>query len=172
MEPDPTDWIDGTNRKRAAVARRSPPSPGDSLRLASYIANVPKTPAISTTFDEGRYFDLWMLVHFMGGVTGGFSNLLFSLSTANVYVVGIALMTLWEIGEYARGIREQFSNRVLDIAVGLGGVALAVWLTAHLDDRGRVAALVVSGVLFGGGSLLGWLAYRRRDRDSTLRRPR
>jgi len=123
---------------------------------------VTKTPAISTTFDEGRYFDLWMLVHFMGGVTGGFSNLLFGLSTAQVYLVGVGLMTLWEIAEYARGIREKFSNRVLDIAVGLGGVALALWLTPHFERTGQVAALIASGALFAGGSLLGWLAYRRR----------
>ncbi len=123
---------------------------------------MPKTPAISTTFDEGRYFDLWMLVHFMGGVTGGFSNLLFGLTTAHVYMVGVGLMTLWEVAEYARGVREKWINRVLDIAVGLGGVALALWISAHLDELGRVAALVISGVFFAGGSLLGWLAYRRR----------
>jgi len=123
---------------------------------------VPRTPAISTSFAEGRYFDLWMLVHFMGGVTGGFSNVLFGLATTRVYQIGLAIMVVWELAEYLRGIREQFVNRVLDVAVGLTGVALALWIDAHLDDPGRVTALVVSGVLFGGGSLLGWLAYRRR----------
>lgn len=129
---------------------------------ASYIGNVPKTPAISTTFDEGRYFDLWMLVHFMGGVTGGFSNLLFGLSTRNVFLVGIAIMVAWEIAEQLRGVREKLENRLIDVAIGQLGVALALWGTTHLDYAGRVAALVISGLLFAGGSLLGWLAYRRR----------
>ncbi len=126
-----------------------------------------RPPAISMTFAEGRYFDLWMLVHCLGGTTGGFSNLLFGLSPARVYLIGLGLMVLWEAVEHVRGIREQFINRVLDIVAGLGGVAFALWVSGELDDRGRVAALVLSGVLFGVGSLWGWLAYRRRVRDST-----
>lgn len=104
-----------------------------------------------------------MLVHFMGGVTGGFSNVLFGLATTRVYQIGLAIMVVWELAEYLRGIREQFVNRVLDVAVGLAGVALALWITPALGGRGRVAALVVSGVFFFGGSLMGWLAYRRRQ---------
>lgn len=130
-----------------------------------------RPPAVSLTFAEGRYFDLWMLVHCLGGVTGGFSNLLFGLTEARVYLIGLGIMILWEAVEYVRGIREQFINRVLDIVTGLAGVAFALWVSGYLDDRGRVAALVVSGVFFGGGSLLGWLAYRRRGEDSTDARP-
>lgn len=108
-----------------------------------------------------------MLVHFMGGVTGGFSNVLFGLATTHVYQIGLAIMVVWELAEYLRGIREQFVNRVLDVAVGLAGVALALWIDARLDESGRVSALVVSGACFAGGSLLGWLAYRRRHADQT-----
>ena len=117
---------------------------------------------ISTTFAEGRYFDLWMVVHFLVGVSGGFSNVLFGLDTLAVFGVGIAIMVLWEIGEYVAGIREGPMNRVLDVAVGTAGVALAL-LTASPFGLGVQRALFgLSLLLVLGGSALGWRAYRRR----------
>ncbi len=126
---------------------------------------VKPLPAISSTFDEGRYFDLWMLVHALGGVTGGFSNLFFALSTPRVYAVGAALMIAWEGAEYLRGIRESWENRVLDIVLGLLGVAFALAVAARLGPQGQLIAFVSSGSLFAWGSWRGWLAYRRRLQD-------
>ncbi len=121
-----------------------------------------RLPAISWSFREGRYFDLWMPVHCLGGVTGAFSNVFFGLSTRNVYIVGVLLMIAWEILEYAKGIRESPWNRVVDVAVGVAGIAGALWVTARLDGSARYVALLLSTLAFVGGGVLGWLAYRKR----------
>jgi hypothetical protein len=122
-------------------------------------------PAFSISWREGRFFDLWMLVHFASGVAGALGNVFFGLGTMGVYITATVMMTLWEIGEYFMGVRESMSNRLLDIAVGLAGVQLALWIAAPLSHRGRVIAFIVG---FGIALLLsgrGWFAFRRRRRE-------
>ncbi len=128
------------------------------------LPSMKKIPTVSLSYAEGHYFDLWMLVHCLGGVTGGFSNVLFGLSTINVFLVGVILMVAWEILEYAKGIRESAVNRVIDVAVGLLGVAGALSLAGRLGTTAEWIAFTVSSLLFGLGGLLGWRARQRRTR--------
>lgn len=130
---------------------------------------MPRMPLFSATFAEGRYFDLWLIVHFLGGVTGGFSNVWFGLSSLAVFLVGTGLMILWEGGEYLAGIRESRENRLLDIVVGLLGVVLALAIAARLGTVGQRVAFLVSGSALAFGSFLGWRAHRRRAK--TVERP-
>ena len=127
-------------------------------------------PDISTTFAEGRYFDLWMLVHALTGFAGGLSNVFFGLPPIGVYLVGLAIMVVWEIGEYVAGIRESAANRLLDIVVGLLGVAGALQLAARLDAPGERIAFAAAAFAVGVGSALGWVAaHRRRKRPAPPR---
>jgi hypothetical protein len=103
-----------------------------------------------------------MLVHFASGVAGGFSNVFFGLSTLGVYLVATALMALWELGEYLLGVRESWSNRVLDVVVGLAGVQVALWIAAPLSRRGQFVALTTGVALSVTLSIVGWAAFRRR----------
>lgn len=127
------------------------------------------TRPVSLSWNEGRYFDLWMLVHLTGGVAGGFSNALFRLPTGGVLLLGFLLMLLWELVEIRLGVRESWENRLLDVALGLAGVAVALALSPRLGPSGRVAAFVVSVLVFAVGDLMGWLAYRRRMRQTGAR---
>ncbi len=116
----------------------------------------------SAGWSEGRYFDRWMAVHFIGGVTGAFSNVFFALTTANVYLVGLAVMVAWEVVEYIAGIRESQENRVLDIVVGMLGVVIALLIAGWISPNWERGAFVVSGVGFGLGGYFGWAARRKR----------
>ena len=127
---------------------------------------MPPRPAFSPDWREGRYFDLWMLAHFASGVAGGFSNVFFGLSVPGVYVVAAGMMLLWEIGEYALKVRESRSNRVLDIAVGLAGVQVALWIAATLSRRAQLTAFIATFGLALGLSIVGWIAFRRRSTDA------
>jgi hypothetical protein len=127
---------------------------------------VPR-PAVSISWREGRFFDLWMLVHFGSGVAGGFSNVFFGLSPLGVYIVATTMMVLWELGEYLMGVREAISNCLLDIVVGLAGVQLALWIAAPLPRRGRVIAFIVSFGLALVLGTLGMIAFRRRAYQQT-----
>lgn len=124
--------------------------------------NGTKRPLISLTFAEGEYFDLWMLVHFLSGVAGGFSNVMFSLTTAGVFLLAFAMMMAWEVVEYLRGIREAFSNRVVDIVVGLLGVWLALAVARTLQPPAAWTAFGVTLAMALVGMVFGVRAYRRR----------
>lgn len=119
---------------------------------------------MTTTWAEGRFFDLWMIVHFLSGLSGGLSNVFFGLSPLGVYALGTALLIVWEIAEYARGIRESWENRVLDLVVGVAGIAVALAAAARLDAAGEYVAFGASTVVFMLGTVRGWLAFRARLR--------
>lgn len=120
-------------------------------------------PKFSPSWDEGGYFDLWMAVHFISGVAGGFSNVFFDLGTSGVLVVAVLLMLLWELFEYSAGVREAMSNRVIDIAVGLLGVLVALWVSSQVTTRVAGAAFAATFAMSLAGMALGIRAYRRRN---------
>ena len=124
-------------------------------------------PPISLTFAEGHYFDLWMLVHFLSGVAGGFSNVFWTLSLGVLLAAGGVLMIVWEFVERAMGVRESWSNVVLDVVVGLAGVLLAATVAARLSYRGEVVAFFAT---WGTALLLmalGALAAKRRRKRAS-----
>lgn len=113
-----------------------------------------RLPGVSVGWAEGRYFDLWMLVHFLTGAVGGLSNVVFQLRHVVIYVLGGAMMVAWEIGERALGVRESLPNQAIDVGIGLVGVWIALWIGARLSQRAEywllgltiVAALALMGV--------------------------
>jgi hypothetical protein len=117
-------------------------------------------PPFTTSLAEGRYFDLWMLVHFVSGAAGGYSNVFWELPDPLVCALALALMVLWEVGEYLARIRESWANRILDIAVGMLGVALAVGTAPYLLPSREVVAFAIT---LGGG--LTGLAFGVRARN-------
>ncbi len=119
---------------------------------------------ISWSFAEGRLFDLWMVVHFMTGLTGGLSNAHLRLSTATLVLVGAALMILWEVLEWGAGVRESVENRVIDVLVGVAGIGVALQVARlSSDDGDRLAFRIALGAT-AALSAAGWAAYRRRRR--------
>jgi len=119
-------------------------------------------PNVSAGWNEGRYFDRWMIVHFLVGVMGGFSNIYFMLTVPMVLLVGAVLMALWEALEHAKGIREAWENRILDVLVGLLGTAGALVVLSRVERGTALTLFWVSAALSLLGEVLGWLAYRRR----------
>jgi len=126
-----------------------------------------KPPDVSPSFSEGRFLDLWVLIHLLTGVTGGFSNVFFGLTTAQVVGLGTVLMVIWEIGEHVQGIREHLANRVVDVVAGLIGVGIAILLNRVLEPPGEMIAF---GVALGV-SLIG-LGFGVAARNKRLKRKR
>lgn len=126
------------------------------------MSGAPKMPLVSPTFDEGRYFDLWMLVHFVAGVAGGFSNVMFALERVWVFALAFAVMLLWEFAEYLNGVREALSNRVVDIVVGMLGLWLALLLSQRLTPRWQWVGFLSTAAIGVVGMAFGVRAYRRR----------
>lgn len=104
-----------------------------------------------------------MLVHFVSGVAGGFSNVFFRLSTARAFALAFAVMACYELAEVGFGVREGWANRLLDVVVGMAGFALAIAATAQLGAAGARLAFWLTFATALAGSVAGWIAYRRRD---------
>ncbi len=126
-----------------------------------------RTQFISTTWAEGRVFDLWMIVHFLSGLAGGFSNVVFGLSTRDVYALGVSMLLVWEVIEYFRHVRESWENRVLDVVVGAAGIAIALWCAERLSRTAEFAAFGLSTLAVVAGSVFGWMAFRARGRRAS-----
>lgn len=125
---------------------------------------MPTRPAISTDWREGRFYDRWMLVHFVSGVAGGFGNLFFAFTARGALGVALAVMVAWELGEALLGVSEAWSNRLIDIAVGLSGAGLALLVAARLTPNGQRVAFAITLAVAVASSAAGWVAYRRRTR--------
>ncbi len=119
-------------------------------------------PAFSPDWNEGRFFDLWMFVHLLAGIAGGFVNVFFGLTNAQVVLLGLLLMALWEVGELAIGVFESPMNRFVDIIVGLAGIASALWLAPHLAPMAQRAIFAVTTAMALVGMTLGVRDYKRR----------
>ena len=122
------------------------------------------TPAVSLSWKEGKYWDLWMIVHFWSGVVLAF--LVPFIDAPKEFILGIAFLCLvaWELIEYFFDIHEVIENRILDIIFGLAGLLLfSNYLIPILEREslvgfgftGSLIILVILGVL-------GWKAYRER----------
>lgn len=119
---------------------------------------------ISQTWKEGRYFDLWVFPHVMTGVAGGFANVFFDLSVSVIFGVGLLLMILWEVFEVVIGIKESWQNQVMDLAVGLVGIAFALAVASRVGRGAQIGAFAVSFVIMMVSGVIGWLASRRKKR--------
>lgn len=119
-------------------------------------------PALSPDWNEGRFFDLWMFVHLLAGIAGGFVNVFFGLTNTQVVLLGLLLMALWEIGELAIGVFESPMNRFIDIVVGLVGIMAALWMAPHVAPMAQRGIFAVTTSLALVGMTLGIRDYRRR----------
>jgi len=119
-------------------------------------------PRVSLTFAEGRYWDLWMLMHLISGIAGGFSNVFFQLTSPQVYALAFGMMVAWEAGELALKVRESMSNRLIDVAVGMVGVWVALRLTPALTVPQQRLAFAVMLTLGLVGMAFGVRAYLKR----------
>ncbi len=121
-------------------------------------------PAVSSDWNEGRYFDLWMLVHFLSGAAGGFVNVFFGLTTLQVVLLGLAMMVAWEVGELSIGVFESPLNRSIDVGVGVLGTILALWIASHLSPMEQHVVFVVTLGTAITGMAFGVRNFTRRKR--------
>ena len=121
-----------------------------------------RIPFISKTWREGRIWDLWMIVHFLSGVTVGFANSFLGLSITTLFFITIAGMIVWEIIEIFSGVSEVVENRILDIFFGLTGLFVAVKISQYLFEIQQHAAFYISAVVLSFGCYLGWRAHQKR----------
>src|SRR3989344_2584189 len=110
---------------------------------------------------EGRWFDLWSLVHCLSGITGGFLFRYLGLDNFSAYAISFLLLVLYEMFEALAKIEETPQNRTMDVVVGMASFIPAYYLNPFLS----LPANVIFGAVFFAISLtlgaIGWRASKK-----------
>ena len=123
-----------------------------------------KIPDISFSWSEGRYFDLWSLVHSLSGITLGFIIAFLQIQTVLAYTLAFVIIVLWEVFEKSVGIHETKENRVLDIVVGMIFFVVAYKVSDMIQANAQESLTIFSVLVLAFLTLIGWLDYRKRQR--------
>lgn len=68
---------------------------------------------------EGKWLDLWSVVHFLSGISLGFGISIFQFGTVASIVIAFLLLVAYEMWEAMVQIHETPQNRVMDVVVGM-----------------------------------------------------
>jgi hypothetical protein len=124
-------------------------------------------PKISLGWDEGKYFDLWMIVHTLTGVMIGTGAYMLGLSPMVSYVGTFVGLTLYEVVEEVFKIEETIENRLADIVFGsIGFVSFYQFVSPLISQSSKIPNQIlftVVGFLVIVAVTTGWWAYERRS---------
>ena len=112
-------------------------------------------------WSEGKYVDLWSLVHLLAGFHAASLLRLVGLSLFWTGSITLLALAAYEVVEKVANVEEHATNRLTDIVFGIAGAAIS--LEVAQADPGRFV-YVASTVVFTMLNFLGWRAWRKRER--------
>lgn len=111
---------------------------------------------------EGKWLDLWSVVHVLSGLLLGFFLYLFRVDAMYGLVFVVVLLSVYELFELLVDIYEAPTNRIMDIAVGMLGYILAFFLfSPHLTGKYIVLTFVALLIVTSVMSIIGWHASHK-----------
>ena len=113
---------------------------------------------IKSIWQEGRYYDAWMFVHFLAGVCLGFGMIILKVETFTAYMSAIVLLFLWEFFEIIKKIVEHKENRLGDIIIGTLGFAFSFSISPMFIHNFLIPFMVCL-VVFTISCIIGWTRY-------------
>ncbi|MBU6214738.1 hypothetical protein KGM48_02750 [Patescibacteria group bacterium] len=126
---------------------------------------------------EGKWLDLWSVVHLLSGASIGFAFYFLSLNSAVVVTAVFLGLIGYEIWEKAVQIEEVPTNRILDVIVGVLSFLPVYYVIA--PRLSSTALILVFGFVLTADtvmSVFGWIASRKavvletRLRERAIRR--
>lgn len=121
------------------------------------------TPNISWTWEEGRYWDLWMFVHLVWGVIAACLAVLAQFDSLFSYIAVLFIMMTWECAEIVLGVMETKSNLLLDIVFGFAAFVVAYeYVLPPLARDIQAYTLIILLIAAAALEFFGWRAYRKR----------
>ncbi|MEK7156514.1 MAG: hypothetical protein AAB790_01780 [Patescibacteria group bacterium] len=112
---------------------------------------------------EGKWVDLWSVVHLLSGVSTAFAITWFGFGFAASAVIAFLLFVAYELWEAMVKIAETPQNRSMDVVAGMVSFVPAFFLVQILSGSALILAfgivLTVNIVL----ATFGWLASRKAD---------
>lgn len=132
------------------------------------MASAIETPTASfertDIWREGKYADLWSVVHVLSGTHFGFLPLLLTAGLAPLAVVTVLLLVLWEVVEkFVLGVTEHPANQTTDVLFGMVGFSAAYPAAMYLSSSAAWSLVVITSLLNFGLSVWGWRVSVRAE---------
>ncbi|MDP2648497.1 MAG: hypothetical protein Q8P19_01200 [bacterium] len=133
--------------------------------------------AISSTYDrqafvfertdiwrEGKWMDLWSVVHFLSGVSVALGLALLGFGTMAAFTISFLMLVAYELWEAMVKIEETPQNRVMDVVVGMVSFAPTFLYFTPILSGNLYLYIVVFGIVLAVNIALatfGWLASHK-----------
>jgi len=105
---------------------------------------------------EGKYLDLWSIIHFLSGAIIAGLCVFIGLSFITGLVITLGLVVIWEIFELIKSIKEALVNRFIDIIIGVASFIIAYCLFNKLE---LTICVIFFAIIFIVWIILGLRAY-------------
>ncbi len=113
---------------------------------------------------EGKWLDLWSVVHFLSGVSLGLGMYLLKLGTMSTIIIVFLLLVAYEMWEAMVKIEETPQNRFMDVVVGMVSfLPTFLFAAPHLSSIELMIALGLVLMWNISMAAVGWLESRKAD---------
>jgi hypothetical protein len=111
---------------------------------------------------EGKWVDLWSVVHFLSGMTMGFVASFSNFSRSPAIIIVFLLLVAYEMFEALVKIKETPQNRFMDVVVGMASfLPMYLLITPRLAGDNFALAFLFIFTLNTTLALFGWTASRK-----------
>src|SRR3989338_3272288 len=125
----------------------------------------------SDIWREGKWVDLWSVVHLLSGASFGLFFGVMNLGTTASFVIAFLSFVLYETWEAMVKIVETPQNRFMDVVVGMVSFAPVFFLSQGLSANTFILAFGFTLTANIVMATLGWLASRKAEEfERRLRR--
>lgn len=106
---------------------------------------------------EGKWLDLWSVVHFLSGISMGFVLFILRFGTWGSIVIALLSLIAYELWEAMVKIEETRTNRFMDVVVGMASfVPTFAWVCPALGISAFVPLFGLVLMTNIALSILGW----------------
>ena len=112
---------------------------------------------------EGKWLDLWSVVHFLTGMSLGLGATIFKFGSVESIIIVFLLLVSYEMWEAMVHIVETPQNRFMDVVVGMTSFVPTFFFVPMMP---QTVFILTFGLIFTVNVVLatfGWLASRKAD---------
>ncbi|MBT4257742.1 hypothetical protein HOD88_00990 [archaeon] len=106
-------------------------------------------------WQEGIYFDLWSVIHFLFGMVFGGIIIFKKVKPWKGFIFTLLVAIVWEMIEW---VPEIISNQILDVLLAGGGFLLINCLSSKMDQKRFKIIFILLLSLFVAGNIWGWIS--------------
>src|SRR3989338_10042420 len=117
----------------------------------------------SDIWREGKWVDLWSVVHLLSGASFGLFFGVMNLGTTASFVIAFLSFVLYETWEARVKIVETPQNRFMDVVVGMVSFAPVFFLSQGLPTSSFILVFGLTLTVNVVMATLGWLASRKAE---------